>query len=137
MGVTSRVNVMVILVVVLFACLLASTYCRGDRPVLGEVESTRRNYNVATNHTLADDPNGSDGNSSNIVTVFCVKENCRQSTCYCCNTNQPKPCFQSWDACRQNCRTCAPRCPSSQPLPSDVQGLRSLSIGNAAYIVSD
>ena len=105
----------------------------GDRPLLGQGESTRRNYTVATNQTLSDGPNASGVNSSTIVAVFCVKEKCKQgTTCYCCNTNQPKPCFESWDICRQNCLRCAPRCPSASqaPLPSDdVQGLRSPSIG--------
>ncbi|CAL5014564.1 unnamed protein product [Urochloa decumbens] len=126
MGDTCRMNVMMMFLLVLFGCFQASAHCRGHRPVLREVESTRRNY------TLADGLNKSGGNSSNVVTVFCVKESCPQGTCYCCNTNQPKPCFESWDTCRANCRTCAPRCPSMQQLPSDAQVVRSPSIDNAA-----
>ncbi|OEL34369.1 hypothetical protein BAE44_0004604 [Dichanthelium oligosanthes] len=115
MGDTSRMNVMVVVLsVVLFGYFPTSAHCGGDHPLLGEIESTRRNYTVATNHTLADYPNKSDGNSSKIVIVFCTKEKCRQGTCYCFHTNgQPLPCFESWDSCKQNCRRCTPKYMSS------------------------
>ena len=62
----------------------------GRRLLLGnQVESSRRNYTYATNHTLADVPNKSGGNSSKLVLYFCEKETCIDGeTCYCCTGYQ-------------------------------------------------
>ncbi|KAG0527755.1 hypothetical protein BDA96_06G260800 [Sorghum bicolor] len=130
MGDTSRMNAMVmLLILVLLGCFLGSAHC-GGRP-LNRVESTIRNYTIKTNHTLANVMSESASNSSKVVTIFCVEERRRGVTCYCCNTYQPKRCFNSWADCRANCRRCAPKCPSSQPLPSN-NTYESMSVGETA-----
>ncbi|OQU82432.1 hypothetical protein SORBI_3006G238300 [Sorghum bicolor] len=124
MGDAGRMNATVMLfVVLLFGCFLAFVHCGGGRRVLlgNNVESSRINYTFATNHTLANVPNKSDGNSSKVVLYFCKKETCiGDVTCYCC-TGFVNYCIASLEDCRQICGKCDPKCPSSLPLLSDVQ----------------
>ncbi|KAG0527756.1 hypothetical protein BDA96_06G260900 [Sorghum bicolor] len=94
-----------LLLLVLLRCFLA---CGGGLP-LKLAGNTTRNYTFASNHTLANVPNERPSNSSNIVTIFCVKATCTDgSRCYCCNSSRPQLCYDSWAQCWAKCRRCAP-----------------------------
>jgi hypothetical protein len=79
-------------------------------------------------------------NSNKVYVIYCTKTKCYGiGTCYCCESLNGEPCYETIQECRRNCPVCNPHCkPPTLPLAgvtTSKSASRSLGINSRPPVV--
>jgi hypothetical protein len=88
--------------------------------LVGEADGAR-----SGGHLQLDD----EANSSKVYVIYCAKALCDDGTCYCCESLNGEPCYNTREDCRRVCPVCSPHC---KP-PASSRSLRINSRLPVAY----